>query len=82
MLGEDSLCEYKPEGSEPVELKDSFSSDLEWEDDARKRIERVPLFMKSMIIRVIEDTAKQKGIKLITTELIDELKKKGYSHMR
>jgi hypothetical protein len=82
MLGEDSLCEYKPQGSEPVELQDSFASCLEWEDDARQRIERVPLFMKSMIIKVIEETAKQKGIKLVTVELIDKLKKKGYSHSR
>ena len=73
LMAEDSLCDYTPSGR-PVEEGESFSSTLQWDEEARRRIERIPIFMRGMIVRMIETRARQLGIEVITSEFIDELK--------
>jgi radical SAM protein with 4Fe4S-binding SPASM domain len=80
-MEEDSLCEYKPSNKGRVTLSDSFQSELLWDEKAKERVKKIPLFMRGMITRIIEAKAKEKGIGLITSELIDELKKQDYSGM-
>ncbi|MBT9167179.1 MAG: Antilisterial bacteriocin subtilosin biosynthesis protein AlbA [Syntrophomonadaceae bacterium] len=80
-MEEDSLCTYLPSGKSKVVLKDTFQSDqsdLLWEDKAKDRIKKIPIFMRGMITRVIEAKARERGISLITSELIDELKSHSY----
>lgn len=73
IMGDDPLCDYIPSGKK-VEEGDSFRSTLQWEEAARRRIERIPLFMRGMIVRMIETKAKEQGIEVITSDFIDELK--------
>jgi radical SAM protein with 4Fe4S-binding SPASM domain len=80
-MEEDSLCEYKPSNKDRVVLGDSFQSELLWDEKAKERVKKIPPFMRGMITRIIEAKAKEKGIGLITSELIDELKKQDYSGM-
>jgi hypothetical protein len=80
-MQEDPLCSYKPEGKRKVVISGSFSSDFLWDESAKKRIEKVPAFMRGMIIRAIELSADEKGVNLITSELIDELKERIYGGM-
>lgn len=74
LMEEDPLCTYEPEGRKRVGLGDSFTSDLQWDEKAKERMAKVPLFMKGMIIKMIEAGARERSIGLITVELIDELK--------
>lgn len=73
-MGEDSLCTYSPSGKEKVGLNSELQSELEWDESAKNRVRNIPLFMKGMIIKMIEAKAKERGIKIITSELIGELK--------
>ncbi len=78
LMGEDPLCAYEPAGGEKIALTDAFGTDLLWDDRARERINKIPVFMRGMIIRIIEGKAKGRGINIITSELIDEIKTAGY----
>ncbi|GAB4537699.1 MAG: putative heme d1 biosynthesis radical SAM protein NirJ2 [Thermodesulfovibrionia bacterium] len=73
-MDEDPLCRYTPRDGERVRPKGTFQSELIWDEKAKNRIRNVPLFMKSMVIKVIEAKAKESGIKVITSELIDDIK--------
>jgi radical SAM protein with 4Fe4S-binding SPASM domain len=77
-MEEDPLCSYEPKDGERISLSNDFKTELIWEDKAKERIKRVPVFMKKMVIRMIETKAREKGISLITSEFIDEVKYRGY----
>lgn len=82
LMEEDSLCLYNPTGKGRVDLDDAFKSDLLWDADAKERIRKVPLFMRNMVIRMIETKAIENGIGLITSEFIDEIKTKSKVHYK
>ena len=50
------------------------TSELAWSAEARQRIERIPPFVRGMVVQAIEAHARQKGAGEITTELMDEAK--------
>jgi hypothetical protein len=77
LLGEDPLCAYVPSGGDAVPLADTLPTELVWEERAQERIKRIPVFMRGMITRMIETKARERGIGVITSELIDELKTQG-----
>ncbi|NOY64922.1 MAG: radical SAM protein [Nitrospirae bacterium] len=78
LLGEDSLCRYIPRRETIVRPEESIDSSLKWEPSAAERVKRIPAFMRGKIIRMIEAKALERGIKTITTELIDEFKGQGH----
>jgi radical SAM protein with 4Fe4S-binding SPASM domain len=80
MMDEDSLCDYIPSGKGKLTTDMKAASELQWEERAKERIKNVPTFMQNMIIRMIESKAKERGIDIVTSEFIDELKRMGYSH--
>ncbi|RJQ50405.1 MAG: radical SAM protein [Nitrospiraceae bacterium] len=73
-MEEDSLCTYTPSGDEEIRLDAGCVTELSWDDAAKDRIRKVPVFMQGMIIKMIETKAKERGIEVITGELIGELK--------
>lgn len=74
-MGEDSFCDYVPKGNEKVKLAQVFHGELEWTGEARARIKKAPFFMQSVIVRIVEEQARKKGITRITSEFIDEIKR-------
>ncbi len=76
-MDEDPLCEYKPKGGS-ISFNDTFESDLVWDEDARSRVKKIPVFMKKMIIKVIETRAREKGVGTITSGFIEEIKTGKY----
>ena len=42
-----------------------------WDDEATERLSRVPSFVRGMVKRIYADWAKDNGIAVITTELMD-----------
>jgi len=77
-MGEDPLCTYIPREGETVVLKDDVHSDLPWDEEAQERIGKIPVFMKGMIISMIEAKAREQGAALVTSALIDGLKTQHY----
>jgi radical SAM protein with 4Fe4S-binding SPASM domain len=81
LMDEDALCSYEPSGGGAIRLDDTLKTDFMWEEKARERIKKIPIFMRGMITRVIEARAREKGVSTITSEFIDEIKEKGYPGM-
>ncbi|MBF0488515.1 MAG: radical SAM protein [Nitrospirae bacterium] len=80
-MDEDPLCTYEPKQEKETLKVDTgdFTSDLQWDDAARQRIKAVPAFVRKMVITAIENAAREKGATVITTELLDEVKKRSPS---
>ncbi|MBF0321079.1 MAG: radical SAM protein [Nitrospirae bacterium] len=78
-MDEDPLCTYEPAHGAKTLVVDTgeIKSDLQWEDAAKERIKAVPAFVRKMVIGAIEKAAREKGATVITTELLDEVKKRG-----
>jgi len=59
------------------ELKDSVSEDgIEWTQEAKDRIQKVPFFVRGMAKKTVLGFAKEKGIKVIDGALMDEVREK------
>ena len=81
-MAEDPLCSHQP-GSVSAEAI-SFSGgavygtaivqDIEWDDDARERMKRVPRFVRGMVVRSVEQYCTREGISRVTVEHLDALR--------
>jgi len=80
LYGQDSLCGYEPSSEEKVLPQEGDEFTLSWQPCARERLRRVPPFIRRMVIRVIEEKARQKGLKEVTSRLIDEVKPRVRGH--
>jgi hypothetical protein len=80
LMEEDPLCAYLPSGGGKISLEEVFSSELLWDERAKERMRRVPVFMKGMVIRIIERKARERGVPFITSEFIDEVKTEAIVH--
>ncbi|HMF84871.1 MAG TPA: PCP reductase family protein, partial [Nitrospiraceae bacterium] len=57
-----------PDSHEAVE------TDVRWTDEASKRLERAPLFLRGMVRRVAEKKARELGCMEISGDLLDQFK--------
>jgi hypothetical protein len=46
-----------------------------WSDEARERLERVPAFVRGMVLRIYDDYASEHGIELVTPAVMDEARR-------
>jgi hypothetical protein len=53
---------------------DAVGIDIGWTDDASKRLERAPLFLRGMVRRLAEKKARELGYAEITGEILDQFK--------
>ena len=71
----------KKKSPSPAEMMDDSLSGgeqpdaLRWEPDAEERLKKVPAIARSMARAAIVRSANDKGVKLITTAFMDEVKK-------
>ena len=56
------------EGSAPA------ARQMTWTDQARKRMQRVPAFVRGMVVKAIEAHAQHQGLTEITPKIVDEAK--------
>lgn len=49
---------------------------LAWEEEALKRLEKIPVFVRGMAKGKIEKAAQEAGLTTITTEFMDKIKDK------
>jgi radical SAM protein with 4Fe4S-binding SPASM domain len=81
VMGSDDSCSYEPDGSIPVIVsKDTtygtlVEPGLRWDPEAEARMQRIPSFVRGVVIQRTEDYARKQGHAVITLELLDEIRK-------
>ncbi|GJQ58299.1 MAG: radical SAM protein [Candidatus Scalindua sp. AMX11] len=83
-MAEDAWCDYKPGkyGGEKIVLKaeNTFGLkkdfELSWSEEARKRLEKVPSFGRGMVIKRVEEYAREKGVSQVTPDIMKEAKER------
>jgi radical SAM protein with 4Fe4S-binding SPASM domain len=81
LLAEDASCAYEPAGG-PVIRPDRDTTygrparpELEWDDDARARMDRIPSFVRGVVTRRVEAFARERGIGRVTAGTLDEVRR-------
>ena len=81
LLAADPSCAYEPAGDLPplervqdVAYGDEFAPALVWADAARTRIERIPSFVRGVVMKRVEDYARRQGRREVTPELLAEVR--------
>jgi hypothetical protein len=84
VMAEDPLCTHVPgrfAGSPlltipKVEYGRPAALELTWDDDARERMQRVPAFVRGMVVKAVESYCRKNGIERITCA---RLKRSGHA---
>jgi hypothetical protein len=80
-MGSDDSCAYEPDGTVPViRSKDTtygtpVKPGLRWDAGAEARMQRIPSFVRGVVIQRTEDYARKNGHSEITLALLDEIRK-------
>jgi radical SAM protein with 4Fe4S-binding SPASM domain len=82
VMAEDSLCNHVP-GTFPqiasveapgLTYGESTDATIAWEPDARERMQRVPAFVRGMVMRRVEAFCRDEGIPTVTVEQLDRIR--------
>lgn len=72
-MGEDPWCEYQPE---PGKKSKKSVCEVVWDEGAAERLKNVPVFLRSMVKKGVEQYARVKGLSRITPDIMEEMKKR------
>ncbi len=78
IMAEDPLCDYEPQGKEDIlvlEEKERTSFKLEWTKEAKERMESIPLFIRGIVISIVEQKAREEGIRKITPDFLKRIRR-------
>jgi radical SAM protein with 4Fe4S-binding SPASM domain len=80
-MAEDVGCAYEPVGAEPVIPRpraaaygEAQGRTLPWTAEAQQRLERIPSFVRGVVMKRIEDYAGRQGVHVVTAELLQEVR--------
>ena len=79
LMGEDPNCSYVPRGGAAIPvLNDEAAGDcgVRWTRDAQVHLERIPVFLRKMIKRRLEEAAAKEGSPLVTTDMMKRMRRK------
>jgi radical SAM protein with 4Fe4S-binding SPASM domain len=81
ILASDDSCSYEPRGDMPlvapatqVSYGAVATDSLPWDDDARARMQRIPSFVRAVVISRIEQYARERGHTRVSAQLISEVR--------
>jgi len=81
VLAADPSCVYEPTGDtallEPareIAYGEDFAPALVWADAARERVERIPSFVRGVVMQRVEAYARRQGRREVTPELLAEVR--------
>jgi radical SAM protein with 4Fe4S-binding SPASM domain len=81
-LAEDGGCAYEPVGAEPlvsarreVTYGMSVKAQLRWTPEAEERILKVPSFVRGVVVKRLEDYAREQGLAEVTVEMMQEVRR-------
>jgi radical SAM protein with 4Fe4S-binding SPASM domain len=72
LMGEDPWCAHEPKGFR----REANNANPAWSAEATERLSRVPVFLRAMVKRRVEDYARLRGAGEISPEMMAELKKR------
>jgi radical SAM protein with 4Fe4S-binding SPASM domain len=82
VLAADPSCVYAPSGAvavlEPardVTYGAEFTPALTWTEAARARLDRIPSFVRGVVVKRVEDFARRQGLREVTPELLTDVRK-------
>ncbi|HET9985486.1 MAG TPA: radical SAM protein [Longimicrobiales bacterium] len=82
VLAADGSCAYEPSGAlPPIEPRHAVSygaparHELDWTPAARARVERIPSFVRAVVVARVEQFARDRGHAEVTPELLDEVRR-------
>jgi AdoMet-dependent heme synthase len=80
-LAADPSCAYQPSGTEPVigmqqpvTYGMSVPRGLRWTPEAEARLQRIPSFVRGVIVKRLEEYARRRGAAEVTVELMREVR--------
>jgi radical SAM protein with 4Fe4S-binding SPASM domain len=80
-LAEDPSCAYDPPADRPLVNRPAVGYGstpfprLSWTDAARERVERIPSFVRGVVVQRVEDFARSRGLSTVTPELLGEIRR-------
>ncbi len=81
VLAADPSCTYEPapgaaliERVRDVTYGQEFQPALVWSGAARARLDRIPSFVRGVVMRRVEDWARERGLREVTPELLTEIR--------
>jgi radical SAM protein with 4Fe4S-binding SPASM domain len=81
ILGADDSCAYEPSGQVPalaaataVSYGAAAADTLPWDDDARARMQRIPSFVRAVVMSRVEQYARERGHTHVSAQLISEVR--------
>ena len=80
VLAADPSCAYEPAGNVPVvEQREltygaEFAPALAWAAAARARMDRIPSFVRGVVMKRVEDYARARGLREVTPELLTDIR--------
>ena len=86
-MAEDELCTHKPgeigadrvaqlQGVDRLDYGEKPEAELKWSSAAKERIERVPIFVRAMVIKSVESHCRKLGKSEVTAEELEALRAK------
>jgi len=58
----------------PIQYGPESPTTIEWDDDANARMKKVPVFVRGMVIRAVEESCRRNGISRVTTEELERIR--------
>jgi AdoMet-dependent heme synthase len=81
VLAADPSCVYEPapgaaviERARDMTYGQEFAPALRWSEAARARMDRVPSFVRGVVMKRVEDWARERGLAEVTPELLTEIR--------
>ena len=59
-----------------IEYGRPSGTELGWDDDARERMEKIPAFVRGMVVKAVESYCQRNGIERVTTPHLDAIRAK------
>lgn len=79
-LAEDPSCAYQPTGDRPliarrdVTYGATVAPGLTWSAEATQRLQKIPSFVRGIVVKRIEDFARERGLNVVTPDLLSEIR--------
>ena len=81
MMASDDSCSYEPAGNvavlqaaTAVSYGSAASDTLPWDEDAQARMQRIPSFVRAVVMSRVEQYARERGISRVSAQLISEVR--------
>src|SRR5437762_9662247 len=85
LMAEDPLCTHTPgtfagsplltvQRSPRVEYGTDPATTIAWDDAAAERMKKIPVFVRGMVVKAVEDSCRKNGIGRVTAEELEKIR--------